>query len=288
MSDTCLWEFRNLVLNLRDEAPPGFGADHLLPWLNEHPDVLTELREIGRPENHRRRIDRGDDVLQGLYALSRLADILIGPYQPGNDDPELLAWTTKGPWWSGPLPSPDAWTAFRTALGAASITEDDFHPFFHEIVEVVPDEDPDAPPALVAEVWPGALAGGLVLVRAGVVVRAGARRLDPAVAARSCLYSAWWRRNRVCRDLSHGWGGNSQWRTDFRRDYLVGDELHYNVDWAGRPDPNNPADDDTDVTADERRDLLRHRHSLLRDLGTERWPYHDALVEARTRPVLRR
>ncbi|MBV1850069.1 hypothetical protein [Catellatospora tritici] len=279
MSDTNLWEFRNLVLDLRDEAPHGFGDDRLLPWLDEHPEVLAELRELGQPDNHRRRIPRGDHVLHGLYALSRLVDILIAPYQPGNDDPDLLSWTTKGPWWGGPVPSVGAWTSFHAALGATPIAEDGFHPFFHEIVEVIPDEDPDARPVLVEEVWPGALLGGLVLVRGGVVVRAGGRHLDPAVASRSCLYSTWWRRNRVCRDLSHGWGGNSQWGTDFRRDYLVGDELHYNVDRAGQQHPNNPADDDTDLTADERRDLLRHRHSLVRDLGTERWPFHDALVE---------
>ena len=46
-------------------------------------------------------------------------------------------------------------------------------------------------------------------------------------------------------DLSHGWGHNSQWRTDFRRDYEESAELHYNVDgrWLiGEPLPEGEED----------------------------------------------
>lgn len=124
-----------------------------------------------------------------------------------------------------------------------------------------------------------------MLARAGVTVRAGAHRLDPDVAARSCLYWTWWRRNRVARDLSHGWGHNSQWGTDFRRDYLVADELHYNVDHA-TPPADNPADRDTDLTPQDQRELVRYRHSLTTDLGDDRWPYYDSLVEPRPKPVV--
>jgi hypothetical protein len=57
-----------------------------------------------------------------------------------------------------------------------------------EVVAVQPSDDPDERPILVAEHWPGAIVGGLLLVRSGVTVRAGAKVLDPQVAARSCLY----------------------------------------------------------------------------------------------------
>jgi len=145
---------------------------------------------------------------------------------------------------------------------------------------VHPADDPDEAPSLVEERWPGALIGGMVLARSGVTVRAGPKRMDPVVAARSCLYWAWWRRNRVVRDLSHGWGAVSQWGTDLRRDYVVGDELHYNID-HGRAGLGNPADQDSDLPPADRLDLLRFRHSLRRDLGTDRWPYYDAIVERR-------
>jgi hypothetical protein len=44
------------------------------------------------------------------------------------------------------------------------------------------------------------------------------------------MYWAYTRRNRPAADLSHGWGSNSQWATDFRRDYVTADAYVYNVD----------------------------------------------------------
>ncbi|NUR70475.1 MAG: hypothetical protein HOU81_06625 [Hamadaea sp.] len=278
MDETHLWQAQPLILGLRDEGTPGFGADELLPWLAAHPEVIAELQEIGRPESHRRAVD--DEVSFGLYAVSRLVEILISPFQPVVDDPALLAWTTGKPWWSGPIPSATAWAEFRRAVGAVEIAEDAFHPFFHEVVRVVPADDPDEPVSMVEQVWPGALVGGMVLARSGVVVRAGASALDPTVAAKSCLYWAWWRRNRLVRDNSHGWGGSSQWGTDFRRDYVVGDELHYNV--GVRLDPRlSKTAEASELSADDRRELLRWRHSRTVDVGTEEWPYYDWLVEPR-------
>jgi hypothetical protein len=280
MAESTLWEFQSFILDARDEFSEGWGEAELVPWIAQRPHVVEELHQIGAPDGHRRSVGVDHEILWGLYALNRLVDILIGPHQPIDDHPGLLAWTTNKPWWSGPAASPSAWAAFRDAIGAAAITEDRFHPFFHEIVDVQLADDPDEPPSLVAEHWPGAMIGGLLLTRSGVTVRAGANVLDPAVAARSCLYWAWWRRNRVVSDLSHGWGHNSQWRTDFRRDYVVGDELHYNVDHAG-PQSGRPADLDEDLSAADRLDLLRFRHSVRQDFGNERWPYYDSHVERR-------
>jgi hypothetical protein len=162
-------------------------------------------------------------------------------------------------------------------LGATPIQEETFHPFFHEIVEVQSDPDPTAVPRLVDQHWPGMLVGHLLLVRAGVTVSAGSDHLVPDVAARSCLYWAWWRRCRPTFDLSHGWGGSSQWGTEFRRDYLVDGRFHYNVDEAYRRQP--PWDVGYDISDAERRDLLRFRHSVRRDLGKNQFPFNNSLVE---------
>jgi hypothetical protein len=92
-------------------------------------------------------------------------------------------------------------------------------PVLPEIVAVDLAENPDSPPELVREVWPGYLAGAMLLVRAGVVVRAGIHVIDPVVAARSRMYWAWWRpakrgpadarghrlvRHRCCLRVDHG------------------------------------------------------------------------------------
>ncbi|WP_051367009.1 hypothetical protein [Hamadaea tsunoensis] len=275
MSETTLWEFRYLVLDLRDDGAPGFGRAVLEPWLAERPHVLAELHEIGRPHNSVVAAD--PEVLYGLYAFSRLTEILLGPHQPVNDDPALLSHTYNGPWWRGPLPDPAAWAEFLALINASTVDETAFHPFFHEIVSVVPSPDPDEPITLLAELWPGALVGGLLIARAGVVVQAGHRALDAALGERSALYFAWWRRNRKVTDLSHGWGGSSQWGTDFRRDYVVGDELHYNVDRRFTA----AGDLSAGLPLDQRRELLRFRHSTTVDLGKDQWPYDDWLVEPR-------
>ena len=278
MSTADVIDFRNLVNELR-EATPGWGGDVLLPWLEQRPEVLAGLREHGRPGSHAQRIPWEDTVvLPGLYALSRLVDILISPHQPVDDSPALLSWTTDKPWWSGPVPDKDAWPLFARVIGATPIAQDAFHPFFHEIVQVEPADDPDEPPRVVAEHWTGQLLDTLLLVRSGVTVRAGASHLDPTVAATSCLYWSWWRRNRVVRDLSHGWGSSSQWDTDFRRDFVVDGELHYNVDASYQRRPRKP-DVRHNVPEGDDRDLLRYRHGLLEDRGTHQHPYDFWLVE---------
>jgi hypothetical protein len=76
-------------------------------------------------------------------------------------------------------------------------------------------------------------------------------------------------RDRPCQDLSTGWGSNSQWGTDFRRDYVDGDLLRYNVD--AKPDRFAPkARDD---------ELLRHRCSVRAPALDDAFPYYSTAVE---------
>jgi hypothetical protein len=71
------------------------------------------------------------------------------------------------------------------------------------------------------------------------------------------LHEVFLRRYRATSDLSLGWGTNSQWKTDFRRDYLTATAYQLNVDaedlsserWYAPPP----------LTEAERRDVIRHR-----------------------------
>jgi hypothetical protein len=272
------WQWRGLFEELLAYEGDDWAGDVIDPWAQQHPDVIGELHAIGAPSNHGARVAwrRGDySALEGLYVLGRVLDVLASPYQPVNQDPALLSWISGTPWWTGRIPGQGALPAFAEAIGVARISEEKFHPFFHEISAVEPASDPHAPVELVAEVWPGYLADSLLLARSGVIVRAGSAALDPQVAARSCLYWAWWRRNRTTADRSHGWGANSQWGTDFRRDYIAGGQLHYNVDGY----KNQPSTSDGDLSAAAARELLRHRCSTRRDFGRDRWPWHLTLTE---------
>ncbi|TQF06415.1 hypothetical protein E6W39_34680 [Kitasatospora acidiphila] len=139
-----------------------------------------------------------------------------------------------------------------------------FDPFLREIVEVEEAADPDEPIRITEVVWPGLWSGPLMFSRAGVRIRAGAHHAERGVADRSPLYWTFLRRHRPTVDLSHGWGSNSQWRTDFRLDYRTSKEERVNAD--AQADIDDPGDRGLPrglLTATERRELLRHR-CLLR------------------------
>nr|WP_062332618.1 hypothetical protein [Herbidospora sakaeratensis] len=229
MSD---WRF--LYESLHDSPDP------LWPWLAAHPDLVADVQRAGRPGSHL--TSPGDETLWRLYAVGRVIDLLIA------DHPRL-------------------YPAFCTALGGDRIDRPDFHPFCHEVAEVRQAADPDQPPVIVEERRPGFMVGSLLLSRAGVVVTAGERHLVAGVADRSTLYWTHRRRDRPARDLSHGWGHNSQWRTAARRDYLADGHFHYNVDGTERP------------TGRAEIEIVRHRCGTLHDPGDDLFPYDDVHVE---------
>ncbi len=278
------WAPRLRFRDLFDEALSYRGKrlaeEILLPWVEANPEAVEALHEIGQPESHQVRVIQRPghySFAEMLYPLGRLLDFLSGPMQPASEEPLSTSLDRLWPPWSGFWPAPEDLAAFMAALGCSRIVEPVFHPFFHEVVAVESASDPGQQPVLVTELWPGHLAGSMLLLRAGVVVRAGADHLHPDVVARSCLYWTWTRRNRLTSDLSHGWGHNSQWGTELRRDYIVGDELHYNVDARYRP---HRADDEY-LREEAKAELVRYRCSTTLDLGPDVWVWNDHLVERR-------
>jgi hypothetical protein len=159
-----------------------WGQQVLEPWLAANPPIMSGLRQVGQADMAS--VGLAVQDLWTLYALSRVAELLILAHQPPATDPDDPA-----DW----LPTA-AYPQFVTGIGGTATQADRFHPFLHEIVEVEPAADPDERPSLVRQWWPGCMIGSLLVLRAGVTVRAGARHLDPAVTTGSRLYWAWWRR----------------------------------------------------------------------------------------------
>jgi hypothetical protein len=201
-----------------------------------------------------------------LYALSRIIDILQLSFAPAAEDRP----------WNVPSVDRDEYARFMDALGLETVDRTDFHPFHHEIVAVDEVPDDDARPEVVQVFWPGYVLGPLLITRAGVRVAAGRRHLRKEVAERSTLYWAHARNTRPTADLGSGWGGSSQWRTPFRRDYRLDGTLHYNVD--AEPRGGGGADDDLDAA--ERAELLRHRCFVTcAKPDDDRWPYDLTMTE---------
>ncbi|GAA5201260.1 hypothetical protein GCM10023322_80880 [Rugosimonospora acidiphila] len=266
MFDRASWQrWRGLFDALRESDPGGWEGDVLLPWVEANAPAVAELHRIGHADNRSVVVPRDPThhtPLETLYVLSRVLDLLIAP--PVTGDPGPVGSVRPHP----------GYGAFGAALGCRRIEEEEFHPFLHEIVEVLPAGDPDEPVRLVGQRWPGLFAGSMLVTRAGVMVRAGANRLVPEVAERSTLYWAWRRHHRPVLDLSHAWGSNSQWGTDFRRDYWADGRLYYNVDAGHRRPIDHP-----ELSREAAHDLLRYRCGTTVDVGRDQWIWDTGLVE---------
>ncbi len=228
----------------------------LAPWAAANPGARDWLRDFAARPGDPVPPASPEDLWQ-LYALGRALDIIT-------PDPQGL--------------SAAEFVAFAESPGLTTTPARPFSPFYHEIVTVEQDPDPATPPAVTGAVWPGVSLGDMTILRAGVRIAAGADHVVKDVAESSTMYWAWVRGTRPARDLSHGWGSNSQWRTDFRRDYRFGDALHYNVD--GKFDllaADLPADESHGLTRAERVELLTHRCFVTtrRPADEELWPYDD-------------
>ncbi|MGW4380178.1 hypothetical protein [Kitasatospora sp. NPDC004531] len=227
---------------------------------------------------------RDADLLEcELFALARVSDAMTLGFQPPYDGREA----NDRPWLD---PDREQYLGFFATLGMTEVgAADGFDPFLHEIAELVPAEDPDAPIELLDVLWPGLFLGELLFTRAGVRVRAGAHVAEPGWADTSPLYWANRRRGRRPVDLSHGWGSNSQWSTSHRMDFRTADGDRWNV----VRDPERVSDHCVErhaMTLAEAESLVKHRCLLRRPAGlpalvadsqgaADLWPFNWQLPE---------
>lgn len=228
--------FRALYHELEEYQGSSAYADVLQPWL---PQALQAMAVLS-PFAEDRYGERGDPCRDGdpqkfsclecLYALSRVNDLLLIRFEPRPSEPlDVYGLSPTA------AISAAEYLAWWQALGMTRIADSQpFHPFYHEIVNVEQADDPDEPIQVVRTKWPGFVLGQMLFSRAGVQVRGGTNHIVKRIAETSRLYWTFARRNRPTYDDSHGWGHNSQWGTDFRRDYVTAEAYEYNVD-AGNP-----------------------------------------------------
>lgn len=266
--------FRTLyerLLNYKGERP---YQDVLLPGRDEAHRTLDSLRGCGEIQARHLLAENIVEDLWELYALSRVSDVLLLPFQQGAYD---------GSSWPGPNLTPEERDSYLISLGMRPIVRKTFHPFFHEIVEVVQSPDPAEPISLDTVLWSGFMLGSLLFCRAGVRLRGGRDHIKKEIAERSTLYFTFRRKNRPVDDLSHGWGSNSQWRTSFRRDYVDESYFYYNVDGslaASRPIEDPCVSPNGNLAPEERVELLVNRCFILSKRPHEDlWPYHDTYSE---------
>ena len=211
-----LSQFRELYGQLHDTK-----AAHAAPLLAKFAASNAAILESYRKFRRFNALDNSYQVeteeLHSLYALSRVCDVLILPFAPGE------SWFAL---------SRNQFVEFWQMLGIEAREPNQYHPFWCEIVVCENLSDAEAPPQITDILWPALLWGELLICRAGVRASAGRAWMEAEASSSSPLYFASRRNYREARDLSHGWGGNSQWRTRFRRDYLWNERYVFNADGA--------------------------------------------------------
>jgi hypothetical protein len=263
--------YRELVESMWDYEGSTVYADLLAPWSEANRAEEQWFRSFAERT--------GDPIpsveiedLWRLYALSRVNETLLLRFQHGRAD---------GTDYQGPEISLKEYLAFMIGLGFRRASEASFSPFFHEIVEVDTSSGDDVPITLVGEFWPALMLGDMMFSRAGVQVGGGRKHIRKEIAETSTLYWAYRRKNRPYNDLSQGWGSNSQWRTDFRRDYRIEGKFFFNAN--KKHDLREPArEEDRDgLTRGERIELLVHRCLITVDKPHhDLWPFDDFFVSA--------
>jgi len=271
-----LFDNQSVYRKLLDDILAYDGDDlfgHVLaPWTNNADTEKAWLTSVASYSEEAWPQATTEDLCR-LYALSVVNDTLLMAFQKGDLDaalPELRGQLTL-----------DRYAQFMQSCGCSITDRSDFHPFYHEIVEVRPAADPDAAIELQDCVWPCLMLGAMMFSRAGCVVAGGRAHIDKDVAENSTLYWAHRRADRPRADLSDGWGNNSKWRTNFRRDYRVSDTHCYNVDGSEEVDASErlaQEDDRNGLSPDERIELLTHRCFIsVAKPHDDLWPYDYTL-----------
>jgi hypothetical protein len=264
------FDFRLLYRLILDFKKDRLYQDVLFPLEDEVRSKISALSAFRRADGPAIEEDILREGLWSLYALSRINDYLLLPFQ-----------SDERGGWQGPAISRDQYLDFFTAAGFTPFVSDSFSPFRHEIVKVHPSEFEDEPIRVVTTLWPGLMFGEMLFSRSGVAVSGGISRVDRWVAEGSTLYFTHRRLHRRTDDLSKGWGSNSQWRTAFRRDYEYKDKWLYHSNGKSLLARNTKADGDQDgLTAEERIELCKNRCFIVtRKDDVDLWPYDDRYEE---------
>ena len=242
--------FRSLYHSLLEYEGQAAFDDLLRPWLDNNLPEIELLRSLGA-RTGAPIPTMSSEELWHLYAAHRVLELLALRFQAGSAD---------GGEWPGPAVTEDEFRRFAQCIELDIVHPERWSPFHHEIVGLTPIADPARPARILKYHWPCLMLGPMLFMRAGVTVSAGSAHMAPGIADQSTLYWAHRRKTRPHQDLAHGWGSNSSWRTDFRRDYLLDGSFHFNVDGDIDLSKVPTGDvDDAGLSAQERRELLVNR-----------------------------
>ncbi len=159
--------FRPLFLGIREHELGDVFNLFLLPSLEKAKKQLERMEHVKKRNAPGNPHQIQNQQLFEWYALSRVSDLLLQSFLPSGGEPEVRITVPE-------------FLNFFCAMGFESFSQSLFHPFFHEIVEVVEDETWSRTPQVKYQFWPGLMFGDMMFVRAGVRVRGNPPRSGPS------------------------------------------------------------------------------------------------------------
>ena len=208
-----------------------------------------------------------------LYALSRVLDILTLTFRPNNK--------ADGTEWRGPELTLAEYIKFIKRLGLEAVDTIEYAPFYYEIFEAVAGK---ADFQMSDILFPPVMLKNLLIKRGGAIVTVIPANFELDALNNSTIYWAYRRKNREYKDLSQGWGSNSQWRTGFRFDFDR--SAHYLYNAEGEIDLNSPNQkvldelNEYNLSLDEAVEITVNRQFITsKKPDTDLFPYHYKYLE---------
>ena len=161
-----------------------------------------------------------------FYSLSRVLDVFTLHFQPNRN--------ADGSSWKGVNITIDEYVSFVKLLGLEILVPKIYRPFDCEILESIENKNNFE---IIECIFPVVKLKNLLIKRGGVIISNNSKEYNLNLINNAKMFWAYWRKNRKYEDLSHGWGSNSQWRTEIRLDIETDDEFIYN--FQGKHDLNN-------------------------------------------------
>ncbi len=263
------FNFRGLYDLLMDYEGTATYADLLAPWLEANGEA-REWLEAFAARTASPVPEASAEDLWALFSLGVVGDVLLNG---------LPAYAIAKEAWNCPPLSVCEFQQFFESLGMTATWPESYSPFHHEIVTLKSGDYSDTQPALIACEWPCLMLGPMLFLRCGAHVSAGRNVLAPGVADAATIYWTHYRRNRSSSDLSKGWGSNSRWRTEFRRDYEFDGVFFLNVDGAhDLSDCASLPEEESGLSRAEGVELLVNRHFVTSTLAhDDLFPYEYSL-----------
>lgn len=263
--------FRELYDDILKYKGQKLFADVLDPWIENAQPAIADLRRFGQFSPYDQKDKDAQFAMWNLYALSRVNDVLLLVFQQPPTDGRA------------PCISSEQYEQFFSQLGFVIVECEGFTPFHHEIVQVEQSELANKSIRILERFWPGLMFGELLFFRSGVAVTGGRDHVVKEIAEQSTLYFTFRRAHRRTSDLSMGWGSNSQWRTDFRRDYESGGKWIYNADGENLLNEPEKCEKEGDgLTHEERIELCKNRCFIITPKpNDDLWPFDDRFEEPR-------